>query len=80
MVWKWFTGIALISIVLVSALFSRDMLAPKSEWGKVTRPYSFSIFRWEIENLFDKWEQRLKQVYHPAKIPEEEKVTCDRLS
>ena len=74
MIWKLFGGAALILLVIVSALRSSDLLTKQSEWDRIASPYSFSIARWEFENLFDKWEYKLKEVFDKSEISEAERV------
>jgi len=74
MLWKWITGIVLLSLIMLSAVLSRDLFNPNSTWEKIAQPYSFSIIHWELGNLFNKWEYKLRQIYNPTKLTEEDKV------
>jgi len=72
--WKLLAGAALVLLVIVSALKSSDLLTKQSEWDRIASPYSFNIARWEFENLFDKWEYKLKEVFDKSELSQAEKV------
>ncbi|MDY6892186.1 MAG: hypothetical protein SVO26_00500 [Chloroflexota bacterium] len=47
-------------------------------WDSIASPYSFSITRWEFENVFDKWGYRVAQVFHADTLSEAEKIQTVR--
>ena len=74
MLWRLLGGAALVLLVTVSAVMGSDLLAKQSEWDRIAGPYSFNIARWEFENLFDKWEHKLRQVFDKGELSEAEGV------
>jgi len=74
MMWKLLGGAALVLLIIVSAVIGSDLLKKQNEWDRIASPYSFNIARWEFENLFDKWEYKIQEVFHPSELSEAEKV------
>ena len=74
MMWKLLGGVALVLLVIVSAVIGSDLLRKQSEWDRIASPYSFNIIRWEFENLFDKWEYKLREVFDKSELSEAESV------
>jgi predicted nucleic acid-binding Zn-ribbon protein len=54
------------------------LLTKQSEWDRIASPYSFNIIRWEFENLFDKWEYKLREVFDKSELSEAESVQLVR--
>jgi hypothetical protein len=67
--------LSLIVLLLLCVLIRSDQPPPLSIWERIALPYTFSITGWEFSNFFNKWENRLKQLYFPDRLSDEDKVT-----
>ncbi len=66
--------LSLIVLLLLCIVVRSDQPPALSIWDKIALPYTFSITGWEFNNFFNKWEYRLRQLYCPVRLSDEERI------
>jgi hypothetical protein len=72
--WKLVITIALVVLIMLSAIIGSRLIVKDNDWDKVASAYSFNIIRWEFQNLFSKWIYSAEQVFHPNELSETERI------
>ena len=56
--------ILFINIILLFFIFSKDVKINDNSYNLIVSDYKYGLIEWEIENVFDKWINKLSGVFY----------------